>query len=69
MNGVVYVEQQIGDGFVPAASLNNQAPGIARVNISDQVRVVVYTAEEARRYAAAFTEAAELLDGQAGGAS
>jgi hypothetical protein len=65
VNGIIYTQQSIGDDFVPEASLNPRSRGIARVTISAEVRVAVYTADEARRYAAAFTEAAELLDRQA----
>lgn len=64
MNGYLRITASVGDDFAPAARLNSPDSMIGIVAIAAGIEVVVYSADEARRYAAAFTRAAQLLGWQ-----
>ena len=64
MNGHVRVDKHISDDFEPSSRLNSTGHQIAITLIGEDCEVVTYSAAEARRYAAAFERAAELLEQQ-----
>jgi hypothetical protein len=69
VNGHVITDCQNGDDFVPSARLNSaSSSSIVVTTVAEGCQVITYSAAEARRYAEAFTRAAELHDGNHGGA-
>ena len=69
MNGHVITDCKIGDDFVPSSRPNSgSSSSIVVTTVAEGCQVITYSAAEARRYAEAFTRAAELHDGNHGGA-
>lgn len=64
MNGHVNVDVDIPADFVPSARPNGKSSEIVVVYIGPRSEVVLYSQEEALRYADAFMQAADLFDRQ-----
>ncbi len=69
MNGTISFRHDPGDDFTPSARRNSANPLLVYVTLSEQTEILSDSADECRRYAAAFTEAARLLDTTGDGAS